>query len=97
MTGQIPTIHLDMYGPDFRRGYDAACVISAMRQLDKSSDEDGKLDAMFVRVHKDSLIVIEGLIAENLFVFEFRTPPGISLTPQDTETWLRIKPANGRR
>lgn len=97
MPGPTPTIHLDMYGPEFRRGYDAACVISAMRQLDKSANEDGNLDAMFVRVHKDSMVIIEGLIAENLFVFEFRTPPGIRSRPQDVEVWLRIRPARGRQ
>jgi homoserine acetyltransferase len=97
MPGSTPTIYLDMYGSEFRRGYDAACVLSAMRQLDKSINEDGNLDAIFVRVHKESLIIIEGLIAENLFSYELRTPPGIKLKQQDVDIWLRIKTANGRQ
>lgn len=93
----IPNIYLDMYSSEFRKGYDASCVISAMRQLNKSTNEEGNLDAMFVRVHRDSISVVEGLISENLFTFEHTVPPGVKLRKQDLETWIKIEVSKGRQ
>ena len=95
MTHPVPTIHLDMYSAEFRRGYDAACVLSALRQISRAVEEKNSI-VLFVQVHKNSLIVVEGVIAENLFSFEFRTPPGIKTRQGDVEVWLKIQIAKGR-
>lgn len=96
MKPALPMIHLDMYGTEFRRGYDCACVMTAMRHLHKPDREEG-IEAMFVRIHKDSLSTVQGVLAENLFAFESRNPQGIITKIDDSEVWIRIKPSRGRK
>lgn len=96
MPGPTPNIYLDMYSMEFRKGYDAAVSLNAMRTLDRSISEDGDVNAVFICIHKESLAIIEGLLAENMFCFEIRHPPGIKIKTEETEAWIRIAPAKGR-
>ena len=89
-------IHLDMYGAEFRRGYDCACTMTAMRHLDKSGKEEG-IQSMYIRIHKDSVSTVHGMLAENLFTYEYKNPQGFLAKADDSEIWLRIMPSRGRR
>ena len=54
MTKHIKLIYLDQYGPEFRFGYDAACVVEKIRVSLIEFYKDNKVKDKYVTIHKDS-------------------------------------------
>lgn len=94
MTSPTPIIHLDMFSEEFRKGYDSAITVSAMRAFLDQSSRDESLDSVFVKIHKISAPMIEGLLSENLFCFVYKSPSQVS--ESSNEVWMQIKPSRGR-
>lgn len=94
MASSTPIIHLDMFSEEFRKGYDSAVILNAMRAYLEQSSHDDRLDSVFVKIHKDSAPMIEGLLSENLFSFSYKNPSRIAPTPN--EIWMQIRPSKGR-
>lgn len=88
-------IDLDMYGEEFRRGYDASSVTFAMKECVRHLKETGKQPTIFVKIHKDSLPICQGICAENMIntieADKLPIDPGVILEPE--ETWLKMSPS----
>ena len=94
MVPTTPIIHLDMFSEEFRKGYDSAITVSAMRAFLDQSARDDSLDSVFVKIHKISAPMIEGLLSENLFCFIFKSPSQVREV--SNEVWMQIRPSKGR-
>lgn len=91
---QIKLIYLDQYNEMFRQGYDAACIIQAIRESLKAFFENNIVKTQYVNIHKDCLSLCQGLCAENLFYSEVKEPPGATNESKNSdEIWLLIKPS----
>jgi len=94
MIRQIKLIYLDQFNQDFRKGYDAACVVQSLRESLKAFFEENIFKTQYVNIHKDSISLCQGICAENLFYSEIKDPPGTSNESKNAEEiWLLIKPS----
>lgn len=87
-------INLDMFGKEFRKGYDAASLTQAVRECIVSLRKNGTSCPIFLKIHGDSLPVCQGLCAENMILaevlHEIPIDAGVLLEPG--ETWLKLMP-----
>lgn len=93
MIKQIKLIYLDQYSLEFRKGYDAACVVQSIRDSLKAFFEENVFRTNYVNIHKDSLSLCQGLCAENLFYSVMESPPENNEIKNSDEVWLLIKPS----
>jgi hypothetical protein len=96
MTKHIKLIYLDQYGPEFRSGYDASCVVEKIRLSLIEYYKDNKVKDQYVTIHKDNLSLCQGICAENLFYSEVKNPPSSKIENDikgQDEIWLLIKPS----
>jgi len=94
MIRKIKLIYLDQFDQQFRYGYDAACVVQAIRESLKLLLEENIVKSQYVNIHKESLSMCQGLCAENLFYSEIKSPPNADAESKDAdEIWLLLKPS----
>ena len=75
MIRPIKLIYLDQYDEKFRFGYDAACIVHAIRESLTILLEENIVKTKYVNIHKSSLSLCQGICAENLFYSEIKDPP----------------------
>ncbi len=94
MIKHIKIIYLDQFGPEFRQGYDASCVVQSIKDLLKAFYEEHLVKTVYINIHKDNLALCQGICAENLFFTEVKDPSGASASSKnEDEIWLLIKPS----
>lgn len=89
---EIKIIDLSMYSAEFRKGFDAASVSMAVRESMFISNNAIKNNPIFVKIHKDSASVCQGICSENMIKSElvFSLPIKIDFAIEEDEVWLKI-------
>lgn len=89
-------INLDMYGSEFRKGYDASSLNLALRESLLSTRRSGQACVVFLKIQIESLALCQGICSENMVSSKAMSSlpnelnESIHLDPG--ETWLRLTP-----